>query len=164
MKVNKWFWMALLGLCTINMAYALAPLSSKMEAYQIVRDKDGKESRVPAQTVAPGGVVEYQLTYMNQSKDEIKGLKVTGPIPKGAVYVADSAKAVYGTTVEASLDKGASWQKVPVMREALGADGKKKMVAVPVQEYQQIRWVGAQNLAVDKSQVYTYRVKILPLK
>src|SRR4051794_739234 len=46
---------------------------------------------VPARSAAPGDLVEYTLTYVNQGDEPATDAVIDDPIPRGSTYVANSA-------------------------------------------------------------------------
>ncbi len=114
--------------------------SSKVEAkltgFKVTRDADNKEVLSPADKVAPGDLLRYQVVYQNNGKSLLKQFTATLPLPIGTTYVADSARPV---KVTASLD-GKEFAVMPLKRLVKKSDGKFEEQLIPLAEYRALRW------------------------
>jgi uncharacterized repeat protein (TIGR01451 family) len=125
----------LLGLAAVTPAFADGPLTATLDARRVVVAADGKESFANADSAKPNDVVEYRTTYRNTSKNTLRGVAATLPVPDGFIFIANSA----GANVQASLD-GKTYAAVPLTRVVKLADGRTRDERVPVAEYRFLRW------------------------
>ena len=128
-------------------ALSLGALQSRMQAYVVMADVDGKESFDLAKSVEPGQVIEYRTVYSNSGNSSITGLAVVGPVPAGTRYLGNSATGSVTHVFEASIDGGASWHSEPLVRYVRQADGRKKREVIPPEEYTHVRWKAAESIA-----------------
>ena len=143
-------------LALLPAAPAFAEVTSLMEAFQVVRDKEGREQFAEAKAARPGDLIEYRLTYSNTEATPVNGLLVKGPVPAGTQYIDSSARSLKQASVRFSSDGGASWQPAPLKRR--GADGKE--VIVPPEQYTHVQWTSALPLEKGKPQRFIYRVRV----
>jgi uncharacterized repeat protein (TIGR01451 family) len=108
-----------------------------------VMEKGKKVTKhVPADTAAPGDVIEYKLAYANRGDEKATDAVVADPIPKGTVYVENSATGD-GAEVTFSSDGGKTFAKALMLTYEIKSPitGKlEKRVATP-SEYTHIRWM-----------------------
>ncbi len=91
---------------------------------------------VAATSANPGEVIEYQARYTNTGTLPAARFAPQLPVPDALVYVSDSAAP---DGVLASTD-GKNFAPAPLMRSVKSADGKIRLVAVPLREYKVLRW------------------------
>ncbi|MFM7026164.1 MAG: hypothetical protein ACKOWC_08945 [Limnohabitans sp.] len=119
----------------------------KAELIQLqVLQENGKEILKPVQTVKPGDLIEYKVTYTNRGTKPVRDVVAQLPIPEGLEYQPRSARPA--PTAEASVKNGA-FAREPLMRDAAG--GKKE--PVPYSEYRQLRWTLGQIAAGARTEV-----------
>jgi len=118
---------------------------------------DGKEILEPAERAAPGDVIEYRATYTNRTKDTVRNLVATLPLPSETVYEANSARPA---GVLAS--SGGTYGPVPLKRKVRGADGKEVERDVPLAEYRSLQWNVGQ-LAAGASTTVSARIRLTPV-
>ena len=152
-------WVSFLLLSLSLSGWADGPLSSQMETF-LVTKKNGKEVVVATQQASPGDVVEYRLTYSNESDQPLSGLVITGPVPANTEYLKESAAADVKAEFTVSIDGGETYQSEPVKRTQTDSKGQSKEIIVPAGEYTQLRWVPEKGLQPGKVQTYRYRVKV----
>jgi uncharacterized repeat protein (TIGR01451 family) len=111
-------------------------VEAKLAAFKVTQDANKKEVLAPADKVAPGDLLEYQVVYQNNGKSQLKQLTATLPLPVGMTYVAGSAKPA---SAMASLD-GKTFAAMPLKRMVKKADGKLEEQAIPLSEYRALRW------------------------
>jgi uncharacterized repeat protein (TIGR01451 family) len=128
---------------SINVAFAdaspsasPAPVEAKLVGYKVARDANNKEVLSPADKVAPGDLLRYQVTYQNNGKSLLKQLTATLPLPVGTTYVAGSAKPA---NAMASVDDK-TFAAIPLKRMVKKADGKLEEQLIPLAEYRALRW------------------------
>lgn len=135
-------------------------LVSNMQAYLVKTNAQGKEYRQPAKLTEPGQVIEYNLTYTNQTKKSLSGLVVSGPIPANTSYIGRSAKTGVAAELMVSIDGGATFEREPVRRQQKMANGQLKTVIIPPEKYTNVRWNVKQPISSLGRQLYSYRVKV----
>lgn len=113
-----------------------APVEAKLVGFKVVRDAKNKEVLSPADKVAPGDLLKYQVTYQNNGKSALKQLTATLPLPVGTTYIAGSAAPA---NAKASVD-GKDFAAMPLKRLIKKADGKLEEQIIPLTEYRALRW------------------------
>ena len=125
-------------------AWAQPQVSIRVVAEKEIRvEESGKTmvKRVKADTVEPGEVIFYTLTYENTGDQKATDVVVNNPIPDGTVYLKEST---YGdnAAISYSIDKGKSFDKPEALRVSYTLhDGKKMSRQAYASEYTHIRWV-----------------------
>lgn len=156
--VLKCFTLALLlaaGSAQAQQAPAKGPVETTLEARKVVRAADGKETLAPAETAKPGDVIEYAATYRNTSRQAVKSLQATLPIPANTEFVPGSVKPA---GARASVD-GATFAEIPLKRRVT-RDGRQVEEQVPYREYRYLRWYPGE-LGGDKAVSFNARVKVI---
>ena len=135
-----------------------AAVSVKLTQRKVIKGADGKEQLVDATTVKPGDVLEYRVTYVNNSAKAVTGLIGELPIPQGLEYQRKSAKP--GNSQHSQF-KAATKEGVfaaePLMRKVGSVQQE-----VPYSEYRKLNWTLGQLLAGSevsvsaRAQVQTY--------
>lgn len=120
----------------LSVAAEKATVTASLVVFRVVRDAEGKEQLEAVEEARPGDLLEYQLTYANPTRQAVKGLQATLPLPEGLAYQARSAEP---GAVQASLD-GEKFAAVPLRRQVKGQDGKVRTEEVPTSEYRALRW------------------------
>ena len=134
---------------------AKAPVEARLDVERIVRAADGRESRTSADTAKPGDILEYVVTYRNTTRESVRDLQVTLPIPPATELIAGSARPA---TARASLDSR-EFGALPLKRK-VKRDGRELEESVPLREYRYLRWTIAE-LRGGESMTFTARVKVL---
>ena len=115
------------------------PVVSTMEAVIVDTDEAGSEVFTPAETVDPGQIIEYRIAHLNQSSQALNGFIISGPIPNGTQYVADSASLEEGTLFQVKL-LNEDWQGEPAYKTIINEAGEEERVIADPSEYTAIRW------------------------
>jgi len=139
---------------------APSPLSSELKAFVVQTTDSGKEKLSSLTEAEPGQTIQYQLTYKNKGKGALKGLTVTGPIPANTHFLGKSMNTKVKSDRLVSIDGGKTYEKEPVKRMKVMADGTKKMVVIPATKYTHVRWKTKSALQSGGKQVFNYRVKV----
>ena len=125
-------------------AWAQPQVGIRVVAEKEIRvEENGKTAikRVKAETVEPGEVIFYTLTYVNTGDLKATNVVVNNPIPEGTVYLKESAYGD-GSKVFYSIDKGNTFDKPEALRVSYTLhDGKKMTRQAYASEYTHIRWV-----------------------
>lgn len=118
-------------------ADADTPLQVKLTASKVVAETNGVERLLPADTVRPGDIIEYQAEYQNRGADPARNVRATLPVPAGGLeYLPDGARP---RAVRASLD-GKRFDAIPLQRRVTLANGKQELRPIPLSEYRFLRW------------------------
>lgn len=119
---------------------------------KVVKDAQGKEQLVAADSVKPGDVLEYTATYTNHTGKSVSGLVANLPIPEGLEYLPKTAKP--GATLVKAATKDGVFAAEPLARNVSG-----KSEPVPYNEYRSLRWTLGQ-LPANGSTAVTARAKV----
>lgn len=119
---------------------------------KVVKDAQGKEQLVAADSVKPGDVLEYTATYTNHTGKTVSGLVANLPIPEGLEYLPKTAKP--GATLVKAATKDGAFAAEPLARVVNG-----KSEPVPYNEYRSLRWTLGQ-LPANGSAAVTARAKV----
>ena len=130
-------------------------VETRLEARKVVAAGDGKETFAPAGQARPGDVIEYVATYRNTTRQPIRNLDGTLPIPQQTEFLPGSQKPAQAN---ASLD-GLTYAPIPLTRK-VQRDGMTVDEAVPTRDYRFIRW-HADVLGAEKSVAFTARVRVI---
>lgn len=134
-------------------------VEARLSALKIVRQTNGKETTASADSAKPGDVLEYRVTYSNRSREAVRNLVGTLPIPVGMEYLPKSAQPA---SITVSLD-GVKYQATPVKRKVKSPDGKSIEQEVSPLEYRSLRWMLG-DLAPGKSVTVSARVQLTPVE
>jgi uncharacterized repeat protein (TIGR01451 family) len=107
-----------------------------LKAQKVLRGPDGNEVLKVADRAMPGEVIQYDAIYKNESKNGVRNLVPTLPIPPGLEYIPDSAKPA---PAKASLD-GKTFEPLPLKRQVKLATGETVEQPVPPSEIRALRW------------------------
>lgn len=152
-----------------------SPLVSELKAFLVVTvDTDDKaaadkaqqsggklgEQMTETESVAPGGVIEYQLTYTNRSEEPLRSIVADGVIPEQTNFIEGSLRGPKGIRTLFSIDAGVTFSVPPVYYTEKDEEGRAvRKVATP-DMYERIRWE-IPALPGGKSVELAYRVEVL---
>jgi uncharacterized repeat protein (TIGR01451 family) len=115
-------------------------------AKKLVQQVEGKQkiswqSLQDKGVVQPGDVLRYTVTGINNGKAAVKNLNINQPIPKGMMYVLNSAsiEGSKGVKTIYSIDGGRSFVEKPTVQISL-PNGKVETRPAPATAYTHIRW------------------------
>jgi uncharacterized repeat protein (TIGR01451 family) len=137
----------------LSQAASSGAIETTLEQRKVVRAADGRERLVPADTVKPGDVIEYAATYRNTTREPVRNLEATLPIPVHTELVPGSARRA-----KASLD-ARDFAEIPLKRSAV-REGKQVEELVPYRDYRYLRWYPGE-LGAEMSVTFTARVKVV---
>jgi uncharacterized repeat protein (TIGR01451 family) len=167
---SRWWRQALCRAEVIALCALTAPLSFAADATApdgasegVVRVKltqarvvveAGKEKLVEAEVLKPGDVIEYRAVYTNTSKETVRDLMATLPVPEGLEYVARSARASDGVPAVQAATRDGKYGAEPLMV----TEGAKK-VPVPLALYRALRWQ-VSAMAAGRSVTVSARARV----
>ncbi|MEE9329754.1 MAG: hypothetical protein V3V30_06410 [Parvularculaceae bacterium] len=130
-----------------------------MEAYLVSRSASGQEQFSPAKRVTPGGVIEYRVTYKNETQKSLSEFVINGKVPTNTVFVDDQSRTTQGAVLEADVAE-LGWVSLPAFRDVKRDDGSVQRVRVAPNEYGAVRW--RLKKAIDPGSQVTaiYRVSV----
>ena len=149
--------LALALLVPLGSAASDAGLTGNLEAFRVVISEDGKENFLPADRARPKDIIEYRLTYRNNSSDAVRNIFITDPIPSGAEYIEESATRPDRGRVEFSIDGGRTFRDWPVVITRQNPDGTKTQIEATPDMVTHIRWVLADTFAPTGEITVSYR-------
>lgn len=152
------FFIALCAILIASSGWAVAQpkgdvLSNTLYVYKIVTE-NGKEKKVPTETIGGGDTLQYEVVLKNTSSTTLKGVAASLPIEKGLELIPNT---VQPTTFKASTD-GKVFASYP-LRRRVRADGQEKIVPVPHSEYRFLRWSPV-DLAPGQSATFRARIRL----
>ena len=130
------------------------------------KDPQGKQqvSWQPLQgnvTVHPGDVIRYNLKGENSSDRPVANAAFTQPIPKGTVYLLNSASSGMnnGAKITYSIDNGNSFVEKPMVKVKL-PNGKVEIQPAPAQAYTHVRWNMGAAISPKATMNASYQVMV----
>jgi len=143
------------------------PLAVTLEAYvvTVITKEDGatEEHFTEATEVEPGQVIEFRLLVQNQGEATLPTgtVMVTGPVPAGTRYLANSATPSSDVARTAfTADGGQTFSEPPVIITIVNADGEPEEVIAPPEQYTAVRWVVLTPLEPAQTLEFSYRVTV----
>ncbi len=135
-------------------------VTGNIEAFLVTESADG-EQLIPADTAAPGEVMEFQIAFTNAGDQEVTGIRVVDPIPENTRFIGESQSADVDAAFEVSIDGGETFEREPVTRIETQTDGSQKEVVIDPSEYTHVRWLAEEALGADGGRhAFSYRVAI----
>ena len=145
-----------LGL-SVNTFAQSGEVSSVLKAYQITIDADGNEVATEVTEVKPGDIIEYRLTYQNETGRDISQLMPVLPIPLEMFYLGSTASPqLSGASVSTIAN---DFRQPPLTRQVTLPDGSQVNRVIPAQEYRRLQWL-VPALAAGESITLTARVEV----
>jgi len=164
-KVSMKNWLLLFSLCfafsglLLGADPAPVPLQSRMTAFLVEQDEEGKERLTEVSQVKPGQLIEYALEYSNVSDRDLTEVSIIGPIPGGTQYIASSAQPSKNAIPEFSIDNAVTFHPEPVKYKVRLPDGSEAEKIATADMYTQIRWELSSMNAGEKLTL-KYRVQV----
>ena len=132
---------------------------STLEAHAVTTAEDGSEVFAPAETIKPGGVIEYRIVYENLTDAPLNNFVVNGAIPESTAFISESNRSSVGAVFEVEVsDLG--WSTAPAYRTVVSDGGVETLERIPAREYTAIRWQLAEPLGAGESVQSIYRVQV----
>lgn len=144
-----------LGL-SVNAAAQSGGLPSELKVFQITLDADSNEVATEVTEVKPGDIIEYRLTYTNNTGGDITQLKPVLPIPLQMFYLGEASPALSGASLSPIAD---DFRQPPLTRQVTLPDGSQVNRTIPAEEYRRLQWV-VPALAAGESITLTARVEV----
>ncbi len=122
---------------------AQSPLQGSMVVSKIAKVKgaDGKEKLLrykDVETARPGETLEYLITYINISKQQLQNIQIIGPIPNTTYFLKNSLQTKNTTEFQVSIDNGLTFVKPPAKKK-VEIDKKVTLVEVTEKEWTHIQ-------------------------
>lgn len=120
------------------LSLAAEPVTVSLEQFKVVKVKDGSEQFTAVSAIKPGDVIEYRVTYVNNTDGPVNDVMADLPIPSGMEYIplsASSAANAREAVVKATTGNSV-FAAEPLLRK--GANGKSEPVSYS--EYRGLRW------------------------
>ena len=138
------------------LAQANDPVSVRLDIF-VVSQVGGEETFAEASTARPGQVVEYRLYARNEDETTLPAgsVVITGPIPEGTTFVANSATEDEQKLTEYSVADD-SFGEPPLF--IAGEDGARQ-IAAPT-DYRAVRWTLLEPLEPGSEVAFVYRVTV----
>jgi uncharacterized repeat protein (TIGR01451 family) len=133
-------------------------LTLSAEKKVVQQDKTAWQPLQGTVLVQPGDVLRYNLAGENKGGSPAKNLVLTQPVPKGTVYILNSATN-NTTKVSFSIDGGKTFVANPTIQVKL-ANGKVETRPAPAERYSFIRWDVKQAIAPQSRIKVSYQVKV----
>lgn len=145
-----------LGL-SVQISAQSSELTSVLKAYKISLDADSNEVATEVTEVKPGDIIEYRLTYQNQTGGDISQLMPVLPIPLEMFYLESTASpSLSGASVSPIAN---DFRQPPLTRQVTLPDGSQVNREIPAQEYRRLQWL-VPALAAGESITLTARVEV----
>lgn len=118
-------------------------VTTTVQKEQLTVNAAGETERqlVAADTVVPGEVVIYTITFQNISDEPAENVVITNPIAETLTYV-DGSVFGPGTDIQFSVDGGQTFAQ----RDALTVDEDDRVRPAEAKDFTHIRWVMQQEL------------------
>lgn len=131
-------------------------LVSDLKAYKVVK-VDNKEQLVETNSVMPGDIIEYQLTYVNETGGSISNLRPVLPVPDGMIFIENTASPIVHAV---SLTQDQVFQQPPVLKEITLPNGSKGKIKADVKEYRFLQWLQS-SMVSGETKVFKARMRII---
>ena len=159
MKTLKFIliYLCLTLLAQLSHAQQNEDVSSELTVFKITLNESGEEVATEVDEVRPGDLIEYRLTYTNNTNESITNLVPTLPVPADMYYVAETASPEIKRA--AYLSNGDNFQEPPLTREETLSSGLKTIKEVLPQEYRRLQWT-IDSIEGGDSVLLVARVKV----
>jgi uncharacterized repeat protein (TIGR01451 family) len=134
------------------------------ELQVVKKDAQGQEVRSWVATdntiqVKPGNLLRFSVSAHNEGSKAAQNFAVTQPIPKGTVFVLNSAADSSAAAVTYSIDAGNSFVAQPMVK-VTQPDGTVVEKPAPAEAYTHIRFSANAPLAATARTKATYQVAV----
>lgn len=133
------------------------------EKRQVSRNAQGQEKTTwqavaNQATTRPGDILRYTLSGKNQGARPANKFGLKQPIPKGTVYVMNSASQQSDVEVLFSIDNGKSFTTKPMIPVMVA--GKTEMKPAPASMYSHVQWKWKNAIAPGSAIQASYQVQV----
>lgn len=153
MKLNFFYKKTLISIFALSfsgLSFAeTSPLVANMKVFSVNSSNESKKELKATDEVKPNSLLEYQVTYSNQSAKSLNSLKLNLPLPAHVTYNGKS----FPMNTYASTD-GIHFAKAPLTRLEKG-----KKVNVPLNEYRVLQW-NVTELKAKQKTVISAQVRV----
>lgn len=133
-------------------------LTGIVEAYKVVKGDNDSELLLPADKARPKDIIEYKLTYTNDSSSPLKKITITDPIPVGTVYISRSASKPEIGEVQFSIDGGENFQPWPILiLKKTGTSSEEEWTKAEPEMVTHIQWIIDSTIEPDHEIAISYR-------
>lgn len=77
----------LLVLFLVLVTTIFAEVKTELKSYKVLVDKEGVETKVEAQSAAPGDIIEYNFFIANETEEALERLNPGIPVPVGTTLI-----------------------------------------------------------------------------
>lgn len=155
------------GIAIARNSEARGPVKLNLNAAKkVVKEVEGKKQVAWQQLegnvkVQPGDELRYTVIANNNGDKAIKNLNINQPIPKGMVFVKESATvdASKGAKISYSIDGGKNFVKNPTVKVEL-PNGEIEERPAPASAYTHIRWNFGKSVAANTKVNGTYQLRV----
>ncbi len=139
----------LILLSSFALAQADNPVAVRLEIY-VVSMVNGKEEFKESSTARPGQIVEYRLFAANKGDTTLPpgSVTITGPVPEGTTYIADSATPSSDEILTEFTVNGSDFVDNEVVATSEGGT------------LSAVRWTVEVDMEPGKEQAFVYRVTV----
>jgi uncharacterized repeat protein (TIGR01451 family) len=109
----------------------------------------------------PGDILRFTLKATNQGDRPANKLTLVQPIPKGTIYMLNTATAEVPANIDYSIDGSKTFVAQPTVKMAL-PNGKMEARPAPAEAYTHVRWIFGQAVAPKATGKVFYQVKVKP--
>lgn len=125
----------------------------------LYKDGQTRVERIPVEEAAQGDILVFTVTYVNGGETDAVDAVIVNPVPRGVVYVPESAEGE-DTVITCSIDDGLSWHQQPVMTTVKNPDGGEVREPAPADHYTHIRWIIQKPVAPGQSGRVSFRATV----
>lgn len=141
----------------MSASFVNAEIISKMNAYIVKKDSVGNDVLEEAKSVNPGEIIQYEMVFFNDSKENLLDVELSGKINGLTNYIKENTTENKNSKILYSIDNGQSWSEKP-LKEIQNENGIIEVEA-PISDYTNIKWV-FDNFKEKETKTLIYRVKI----
>ncbi len=148
-----------LFLVSITQAHAeqlTLSITAQKEVITLNEDGSKKIEYIAADSVIPGDILLYTISYQNHANDDAESVVISNPIPDHMTYVGSSAQGK-NCDITFSIDGGSHYDSAENLLVTLPDDATRP--AVP-SDYTHIRWSLQQNIPANSDGAVSYRARL----
>ena len=135
-----------------------SPLVSNLQAFLVVEGELGEELS-ETETVEPGEIIEYRITYSNVAEESLRAVVADGIIPGETFLVEGSIRQPDGVRTLFSIDDGVTFGPEPIYFIEIDEQGIEHEREATPDMFQRIRWE-IDRIPSGETLKFAYRVKV----